>query len=270
MYGGPLAYRCVHAVTDRPVVITFAGDDLLGTPYPSLIGPFRSWLAIRCSEVAARKAAGVVAMSKNLADRLPADLDGKPMHIIPNGIDTSRFHPLDRWECRRRLGWRHEGFHVLFASSTSVEDIHRKRPDLARQTVEVLRNTRPDVELHLMSGVPHADVPVWMNAADSLLVTSIHEGSQNIIKEALACNLPIVSVLAGDVQERIGGVEGCFLAPAEPAALASRLEAVYNGPRRIKGVEAVEDLTIERIAERLRDFYGEVLAHWSRRAAARN
>ena len=73
-----------------------------------------------------------------------------------------------------------------------------------------------DAEMHHLSGVPNDHVPIWLNASDVVLLTSLHEGSPTIIKEALACNRPVVSVDVGDVRERIRGVDGCFLARPDP------------------------------------------------------
>src|SRR5438876_1090772 len=67
-------------------------------------------------------------------------------------------------------------------------------------------------EMHYLRGVVHKEVPFWLNASDSLLLTSLHEGSPTIVKEALACNVSVVSVNVGDVSERIKGIAGCHLA----------------------------------------------------------
>jgi len=83
-----------------------------------------------------------------------------------------------------------------------------------------------------------------------------------VIKEALACNVPVVSVDVGDVRERIRGIEGCYLAAPDPADLASRLLLVYSGPRRVAGRIKVQDLSLEHVALRLKEFYEEVLLFW--------
>src|SRR5262249_45941379 len=97
-------------------------------------------------------------------------------------------------------------------------------------------------------GVRHEDVPTWLNAADVLLLTSHHEGSPNVIKEALACNLPIVSVDVGDVRERIDGVHGCYLADPAPSALASALSLALALDGRSDGRRRVAELSVTRVA----------------------
>jgi glycosyltransferase involved in cell wall biosynthesis len=111
--------------------------------------------------------------------------------------------------------------------------------------------------------VAHDEVPIWLNASDVILLTSLHEGSPNIIKEALACNLPVVSLDVGDVRERIQDVEGCYLALPEPSDLADKLSLVHEGPCRVTGRTMVQELSLERIALSLKEFYKELLTRHS-------
>ena len=69
-----------------------------------------------------------------------------------------------------------------------------------------------------------------MNAADAVLLTSLHEGSPNAVKEAMACDVPVVAVDVGDVRERIGDADGCYVAAATPEALADKLLLVVGRP----------------------------------------
>src|SRR5207248_2664939 len=81
------------------------------------------------------------------------------------------------------------------------------------------------------------------NACDALVFTSMQEGSPNAVKEALACDLPVVSVPVGDVAQRIGGVAGCELCPDEkPESIAAALERVLRRGIRAAGRAAVQDL----------------------------
>lgn len=86
-------------------------------------------------------------------------------------------------------------------------------------------------------------MPLWLNASDVVLLTSLHEGSPNVIKEALACNVPIVSVDVGDVSERINGVNGSYIAKANPQDLAGKLRLVVSGERRTNGRSAMCELS---------------------------
>jgi teichuronic acid biosynthesis glycosyltransferase TuaC len=97
------------------------------------------------------------------------------------------------------------------------------------------------------------------HTSDCLLLTSLHEGSPNAVKEALACDVPVVSVDVGDVAERIQGIEGCHLARAEPEDLADKLQCVYQGSRRVSGRARMAELSIQNIARKLLEFYRDTI-----------
>jgi glycosyltransferase involved in cell wall biosynthesis len=116
--------------------------------------------------------------------------------------------------------------------------------------------------------VPHEEVPIWLNASDVVLLTSLHEGSPNIIKEALACDLPVVSVDVGDVRERIDGIEGCHIALPDPDDLGIKLSLVAANKGRIAGREKMQSLSLEHTALHLRSFYREVVESHQRQGIA--
>ena len=256
MYGGVMAEMVTRAVKGTPVVVSFCGDDLLGE---LLSGPIRKLISrygVLASHKAARRAHGIVVKSRNLQDALPVDIPMWKVRIIPNGVDFDRFMILDQQESRDRLRWPNDCFHVLFPANSGDP---RKRPGLARAAVEAVEKSGCRIEMHHLRGVPHDQVPRWLNASDVVLLTSLHEGSPNIVKEALACNVPVVSVDVGDVRDRIDGISGCYLASADPADLARKLQLVYRGPRRIDSRSIVQDLSLRRVAQRLQQFYAETL-----------
>jgi glycosyltransferase involved in cell wall biosynthesis len=256
MYGGVMADITTRAIRDRPVVVSFCGTDLLGGRTVGTCSRLALRYGVFASRRAARRAAGIVVKSRNLFDALPSSVDRTRVWIIPNGIDFSRFRPRDRSECRRELGWEQSRKHVLFpAVSTRPE----KRFALAQAAVAAL-NGAGSVELHALSGVPNAEVPVWMNAADVVVLTSTHEGSPNAVKEALACNVPVVSVDVGDVRDRVVGIEGCFIAEATPEDLAAKLAMVFARSRPVEAREHVAELSLQSVAERLQDVYQLVTA----------
>ena len=254
MYGGVMAELATRTVRDRPIIVTFHGSDLLGGRLSGYFGRFSAWYGVLSSWSAARRATGIVVVSKLLQDALPQGIDRSKIRIIPCGVDLKRFQPLEPSLCRRQLGWNQDSFHVLF-NSNGGDPV--KQPHLARAAVQALTSSKIRVEMHELRGVSHSQVPVWLNASDVILLTSDHEGSPTIIKEALACNLPVVSVDVGDVRDQIRGIEGCYIASPEPADLAAKLRLVHAGARRVDARERIEHLSVERIAARLKEFYEE-------------
>lgn len=221
---------------DLPTVVSLWGTDLYGA-----LGPV--------SRACARSADAVVVMSPAMAETLGTDC-----RVVPHGVETDRFRPRDRDAARAELGWD-DGHHVLFpyAPERPVKDFPR-----ARRVVDVADGRlETDVVLHAVSGVPHAEMPTYFNAADALLVTSEHEGSPNAVKEALACALPVVSTPVGDVPERLDGVTPSATA-ATDSGLAAALVAVLARGERSNGRERVRDLRPARTARELAAIYREV------------
>jgi glycosyltransferase involved in cell wall biosynthesis len=126
--------------------------------------------------------------------------------------------------------------------------------------VEILNRSLPS-KLIVAWGVDHTDIPLYMNACDVLVVTSMQEGSPNVVKEALACNLPVVSVPVGDVALRIQGIEGCQLcADDNPETVAASLEVALRRGRRIAGRGRVKHLDEKDITRRVIRIYQSTLA----------
>ena len=209
---------------------------------------------VALSLYAARRADAIIVKSANLAAVLPASARAK-VTVMPSGIDLTVFRPMDRDACRAELGWNGQRFRVLFASS-SGDPV--KRPQLAREAVALLVGRGIPVELHEMNGIPHADVPRWLNASDCVLLTSSREGSPNIIREALACNVPAVSVDVGDTRERLEGVEGCYLAAGTAEDLADKLARVWQARARVDGRSRARTFDLASTAAALIGIYERI------------
>ncbi len=255
MYGGVMADLVTRVVQDRPTVVSFCGSDLSGE---LLSGPMRKMISrfgVFASWKAARRATGIVVKSQNLLEKLPSKIPRSKIRIIPNGVNLERFQPLDRDKSCCELKWDSNEFHVLFPANSGDPC---KRPELAKMAVHVIKSKGIPANLQALSGVQHDKVPLWLNAADVVVLTSLYEGSPNIIKEALACNVPIVSVDVGDVAERIKGVDHCYIAEPNAEDLATKLLLVQAGVRTNKGREKIKEHSLEQVAKRLLDFYAEL------------
>lgn len=258
MYGGMLAERTTSLPLGSPSVVSYCGSDLFGDAVGSwlrrnVIGAYR----VRASHRAAARADGIIVKSAALKRVLPSNIDDSKVWILPNGVDLDRFRPDDRARCRQMVGFDPARFHVLFPNGKGDP---RKRLDLAVAAVDVLRGRNIDATLDVLPRVPHDQVPVWLNAADVIIVTSVHEGSPNIVKEALACERPVVSVPVGDVPERLAGIEGCYIADATPDALADRLFQAYCGERRVASRDRIQSLSLRNVSQMLIGIYDAVLA----------
>lgn len=195
----------------------------------------------------------------------------KNCSLIPCGVDLTDDQLVTRKDARKELGWKGEELrakseelrvksgkkYVLFAGM--FEEI--KGPELAMAAVEELRAESQEVELIELRGYTREEVNRLMCAVDCLLMTSKTEGSPQVIKEALACGCPIVSVDVGDVKERVNGVEGGYVVMnREPRDVAEALKKAFTFKGKTKGREKImaDGLSNEIIARKLMDIYERV------------
>ena len=237
-----------------PLVITYRGDDLQGIldnrhGHMTLAGR----LLRRFSRWAAHHADAVIVVSEHMQRYLQ---NGTPMHVVPSGIDFELFRPQPRVGARDRLGLPQGERLVLFVGNP---ELARKRYGLASRAVALLP-AAPPTRLIVGWHVPHVQMPDYMAACDALVFTSAQEGSPNAVKEALACDLPVVSVAVGDVAERLRGVAGCELcADDRPETIAAALGRVLERGGRVAGRAAVGHLDERLVTERVIRIYQTVL-----------
>lgn len=236
-----------------PLIITFHGTDLLGELTTDGWRTLRGKLLVWLGRTAARFADAVVIVSDKMRQQLPASV---PLHILPTGVDLGSLASVTREEARRQIGLPLDERLALFVGSPNNP---LKRYDRAQRAVEVL-NQRLPTRLILGWNRPHNEILTLMHACDVLVVTSLSEGSPTIVKEALACNLPIVSVIVGDVVERLDGIDGCEIVPDDkPESIAAALDRILRRGGRIRGTEAIKLLDEKVLANKLIGIYRSIL-----------
>ena len=186
-------------------------------------------------------------------NRLKSGLS-KIFTLLPCGVDTKTFVPDLKEESRKLLGLDKDQKLVLFSSAF---DIAVKNSALALSAIALL----PDVRLIELKNYSRSQVALLMNAADVALMTSFTEGSPQFIKEAMACNCPVVSVPVGDVPMVMEGVEGCFIADYDAVAIAEKLNMAFRFGKRTEGRKRILELgwSNEKVAEKLLNLYSEIL-----------
>lgn len=249
-HGGETA-PIARAYLRAPVLVSYCGDDLLGTPRAD--GTISALHRLRRGALRAqsRMVGATLTKSRQMQEALPAPVATRNV-VVPNGVDVALFRPLDRSECRRRLGWANGERVALFAADPAVD---RKRHWLAEQACERAAETLGPVRLHVANGVEPSRMPALMSAADCLLLTSAIEGSPNVVKEALMCDLPVISTPVGDVAELLAPVRPSWIREATPAGLAEALVECLRERRRSNGREVSGRLALDEIATEILALY---------------
>jgi len=236
-----------------PVVASFLGSDLLGdvtlegrlTKKGKIITSVSRWLCRRVDAVTVKTEEMKKAASSN------------NVTVYSDGIDFELFHPIPRAEARRALGWDQDRYYILFGNNPQRAV---KNYPLALTAIEILGANGVTAELVVASGLPQTVLVQYINASNALILSSISEGSPNIVKEAMACNVPVVSTNVGDVSEIISHTEGCSVCPPDPASLADALEKALRHPGPTTGRTAIAHLERSVIAEQIIAVYEQVVS----------
>lgn len=235
-----------RAQLGRPVVLTHHGPEV-----------FMTWQAWVCRAFT-RFFDSVIVVSEEMRQKLPAPR----AHVIPCGVDMNLFQPADMTAARGELGLPADKKLILWAGEHQRPE---KRFQLVTQAISLLKTKMPDVELVLLSNKPHVTVPRYLNACDALVLTSDAEGSPMVVKEAMACNVPVVSTPVGDVPELFDGVPGHWLCNQDPADIAEKLQAAIEYGKRTNGRDRVARLGLDNISRQIISVYQQTLARTSRR-----
>ena len=240
-----LAGWCAKLAGARPLVVTFHGTDvrhrIVGAMSRALVGQL---------DLSAAVSRGLFG-PENGRRGLPL-VPGRTA-VLPCGPDLRRFKPMPRAEARRELGLDPDRPLLFFpANPARPEKRHDRALDLARAA---------GVELRSGGGIDPDRMPLWVNAANAVLLTSEYEGLGLVALESLACDVPVLSTPVGIAPHAISGLRGCLVAPFATErwmeVLAPHLEA--EDPR-VAGRQRAESFSAERMAERVLVAYRELLA----------
>lgn len=224
-----------------PVITTYHGSDIHSRGF------------ILClSRIAIKMSAYNLFVGQHLVDILRTKPENT--RVLPCGIDLDIVKPICNVEARRQLGWDFKKKYILF-SSTFSRTI--KNYQLARQSVDLAG----DYELVELKGYTREEVNLVMSASDLLLMTSFREGSPMVIKEAMACNCPIVATNIADIALLVDNVYNCFVTSFEPAEIAQKINQVIIDGRRTNGRAKIELMGLDNknIAKELFRIYSIVM-----------
>jgi teichuronic acid biosynthesis glycosyltransferase TuaC len=240
-----LAGWCAKLAGASPLVVTFHGTDVRH----GIVGPMSRRLAWRADLVAA--------VSRSLfepEDERPGLPPVPGSVVLPCGPDLDRFRPLARAQARETLGLAADGRYLFFpANPARPEKRHDRAVELAAAC---------DADLLSGGSIDPEQMPLWLNAANAVLVTSDYEGFGLACVEALACDVPVLSAPVGIAPFALRGIAGCLCAPYEEAAWSAVARPHLETPDpRIDGAVRAASLSAARMAERVVETYRGVLGN---------
>lgn len=238
-----------------PVVVTYCGSELIGNVDKkgkiTIVGVFNRFF----SQIAGLLASRIITKSEDMNKRLWSISKAKAT-AIPNGLNLKNFYPMNVENCRDVLGWDVDKKYLLFfdGSGAIVKD-----RILAEEVFKIVKKEFPNTELEIMVGKNYDVLPIYYNAANVMLLTSFHEGSNNSLKEARACNLPVVSCNVGDAQERLSNVDNSFVTKTrDPNEIAKFVIYILNNNFRSNGYLLSSEVSLETIAKKEIEVYNSI------------
>jgi len=175
--------------------------------------------------------------------------------VLPNGIDLSKFRMIEKIDAKEKVSFDFKKKYILFLANPNRVS---KNFPLAENAIKSLN--AKNIELKTLTGIDHDLIPFYLNASDVLILTSLWEGSPNVIKEAMACNLPIVATDVGDVRELLSNTEGCHITSFEPKDVAEKINQTLKFRKPTNGRDKIKHLDEKKIAEKLFSIYRKILA----------
>lgn len=234
-----------------PVVASFLGGDLFGELYNDGGSRQKADFVVKVCLWLSKHVDAVIVKSEGMKKLVP---DGNTF-IVPNGVNFELFRPIPRAEARAALGWEQDRFYVLFGNNPKMP---AKNYPLALATMEHLRARGVSAELVVANSLPQTKVVYYINASNALLLPSIYEGSPNIVKELMACNVPIVATDVGDVAALTRRTKGCKTCLSDPEALAVALEEALLHTEPTTGRADIAHLENSLIAEKIIAIFEQV------------
>lgn len=198
----------------KPLVVSLMGSDVKGSRSGRIFLKFVSrifnWRALIVKSHDLQKSLGKI----------------NSTYVLPNGVDTTQFIPMNRLQCCNKLRWEINLVNILFAASPE-----RQEKNFALTLEAVTRLNASDVMLHVLGDIPHGELVYWYNAADVVLLSSLWEGSPNVIKEAMACNRPILATEVGDIRWLFGNQPGHYISGLSSEEFAGKLRLAIDFSR---------------------------------------
>lgn len=225
-----------------PVVITCHNGETL-----TIKGNFITSLAIK-------RAKFTICVAQHIYDKL--FLKPRKYIIQPCGVDLKNLHVVPKREAQKEINLSSDNINILFGGAFSNT---RKNVALAKKALDVLG--REDIKLIEMKGYTRQQVTLLYCGCDMLLLPTRSEGSPQVLKEAMACNCPIVATDVADIAYLLHGVENSYVTSFDPEDVAEKINKVIASGERSNGFSRIIELRLDNanVARTIIDIYNSVI-----------
>ena len=249
---GLVGLLCVLSFTKKPLVLSVMGDDAYGSYNIKGKRIAKSYFEMFLTQFTIIFPKQLIVKSRNILRYIPYK---RKTSIVPNGVHFDIFKPMDKEISRKDLNLPQNKKLILFLADHLDP---RKNYKLFYETSIYIQ----DKNIKFINPYPikHSDFAKYLNACDVFVLTSYIEGSPNVIKEAMACNCPIVSTDVGDIKEIIETTDGCFICSFKPEDIANKIQMALKFGKRTNGRNNIKYLESNAVADKIIDIYRKVLS----------
>lgn len=232
-----------------PVICTLHGSDVN-------VAPWRNWANKRATKWALTKVDRLFAVSQALAEKVRELGRHREINFVPNGADGTLFRAVAKQEARSRLGLPAAEKILLFVGNLiPVKNVPLLLQAFAQISIkdsrlclvgdgklkQTLKETAASMGIlercHFAGERPHEEIPLWMSAADCLVISSLSEGFPTVIPEAMLCRLPVLGTAVGGIPEALaGGTYGLLVKSGDVSALAEAITTVITNSELSAGL----------------------------------
>jgi len=228
----------------RPLVVSLMGSDVME----------KGW-QLRLIKILVKKRWPLtIVKSSEMSDIIGS----QNIAIVPNGVNVDKFRPINKNDALKQVKLNPFYRYVIFLSNPERKE---KNYNLVQKAWENIKNE--DLKLIYLANICHDEVPYYINLADVAILSSLWEGSPNTIKEAMSCNIPIVTTEVGDVKWVIGDTEGCYISSYDAEDMAAKIKLALKFENRTNGRQRIIDLGLDSqsIAKKIIALYNQILAN---------
>ena len=235
-------------------------------------GETHNWHVNLMTSLMSLRAKHVIYVAQHIRDMVY--FKARNYSIIPCGVSLDDCFLMDKTEARKQLGWDPDKKYIMFGGAFSNT---RKNYELLRQAVELVKSEElrvKSIEIVEMKGLTREQCVLRMNACDVFALPTKNEGSPQALKEAMACNCPIVATDVADIKYLLGDIPGHYVLPNKKGngawwkgdehsaeELAELLKEALAFEGRTKGRERIVELgyTNDLVAQKIIKIYENIL-----------